>query len=43
MTCPDCGSSAWRVVDDNGAEFPETRVEFCKCECGNEFRQVLTA
>lgn len=43
MTCPECGSSAWQVVGSNDAEFPETRVEFCECECGAEFRQVLVA
>jgi len=42
MTCPECGSSAWRVVDSNGAEYPEPRVEVCQCPCGNEFRQTLT-
>jgi len=42
--CPACGSSDWVVVDDNGAEYPETRVEECECnQCGNEFTNVLTA
>lgn len=44
MPCDACGSDDWIVVDDNGAEFPETRVEECECQnCGNEFRNVLVA
>lgn len=44
MTCEACGSNDWIVVDDNGATYPETRVECCECQhCGYEFRQVLTA
>ena len=32
------------LVDDNGAEYPEARVEFYECdECGLEQREVLTA
>ena len=44
MTCENCGSSDWVVVDSNGAEYPQPRVEFCECQnCGHEFRQVLIA
>lgn len=44
MPCDACGSSDWVVVDDNGAEFPQTRIEECKCNnCGAEFRNVLVA
>lgn len=44
MTCPSCDSNDWIVADDNGAEYPETRVEFCECRsCGHEWRQVLSA
>jgi DNA-directed RNA polymerase subunit M/transcription elongation factor TFIIS len=44
MTCPSCGTTNWHVVDSNGAEYPETRIEFCECqECGHEFRNVLVA
>jgi len=44
MTCPNCQSSDWVVVDSNGADYPETRVEQCKCNnCENEFTNVLTA
>lgn len=44
MTCPSCESSDWIVVDDNGATYPATRVEFCECQaCGHTFRQVLRA
>lgn len=32
------------MVDDNDAEYPETRVEHWECdECGDRFRKVLTA
>lgn len=32
------------LVGDNGAKYPETRVEFYECEeCGHEQRQVLVA
>ncbi|QKY16417.1 hypothetical protein [Halorubrum sp. CBA1229] len=44
LTCPDCGAPEVELVDDNGAEYPETRVEFYECEvCHHEFRKVLTA
>jgi len=44
LTCPDCDAVEVELVDDNGAEYPETRVEFYECEvCHHEFRKVLTA
>lgn len=43
LTCPDCGGYDVELVGDNGAEYPETRVEFYECACGHEFRKVLTA
>ncbi|WP_158298388.1 hypothetical protein [Halorubrum sp. SD626R] len=44
LTCSDCGAVEVELVDDNGAEYPETRVEFYECEvCHHEFRKVLTA
>jgi DNA-directed RNA polymerase subunit M/transcription elongation factor TFIIS len=44
LTCPDCGAAGVELVDDNGAEYPETRVEFYDCAvCRGEFRKVLTA
>lgn len=44
LTCPACDSVDVDLVDDNGAEFPETRVEFYECrQCGWEFKEVLTA
>jgi Zn finger protein HypA/HybF involved in hydrogenase expression len=43
LTCNDCGGPL-RLKDDNGAEYPETRVEFYECpNCGNEQTKVLTA
>ena len=32
------------LVDDNGAEYPETRIEHYECdECGHEQTEVLVA
>ena len=43
LACP-CGSTAVTLVDDNGAEYPETRVEHYECdECSNQFQKVLSA
>ena len=43
LRCNACDGPV-RVYDDNGAEYPETRVEFYECaDCGHEFRKVLTA
>jgi hypothetical protein len=40
----DCGSSDVTLLWDNGAEFPETRVEKYECnDCGSSFRKLLTA
>ena len=42
-TCTNC-NGAMELVNDNGAEYPETRVEFYECvDCGHRTRQVLTA
>jgi Zn ribbon nucleic-acid-binding protein len=39
--CPDCGGAS-RLTGDNGAKYPETRVEFWKCTaCGHKFTQIL--
>lgn len=44
LSCPDCGCTDVELVDDNGAEYPETRVEFYECaDCGKRFQKVLTA
>jgi len=42
-TCNNC-NGALELVSDNGASYPETRVEFYECvACGHEQRTVLTA
>ena len=42
--CDDCGCTDLRLVWDNGAQYPETRVERYECaDCGHENRKVLTA
>jgi ribosomal protein S27E len=44
LRCYDCGSLDLILVDDNGAEYPETRIEDYECgDCGNEQRTVLVA
>jgi len=44
LSCPNCGGADVELTDDNGADYPQTRVEFYTCHhCGNEFRQVLAA
>lgn len=44
LRCPDCDCIDVELVDDNGAEYPEMRVEFYACHgCGHRFREVLTA
>jgi DNA-directed RNA polymerase subunit M/transcription elongation factor TFIIS len=44
LSCPDCGTIDIEHVTDNGAEYPETRVEFYECrQCGHEFKKVLSA
>jgi Zn ribbon nucleic-acid-binding protein len=44
LSCPNCDCIDIQHVDDNGADYPETRVEFYECvACGDEFRKVLTA
>jgi DNA-directed RNA polymerase subunit M/transcription elongation factor TFIIS len=44
LRCPACDCVDVELVNDNGAEYPQTRVEFYEChQCGNEFKQVLAA
>ena len=44
LRCSVCDCVDVQLVGDNGAEFPETRVERYECaDCGNEFRKVLSA
>ena len=46
LSCPTCGTIDVELIDDNGAQYPETRVEFYECrdsDCGRTFRKVLTA
>jgi hypothetical protein len=43
LRCPDCKSPAVHIIDTNGAEYPETRVETYECDHGHEFKKVLTA
>jgi DNA-directed RNA polymerase subunit M/transcription elongation factor TFIIS len=44
LTCPKCDCYDIELFNDNGAEYPQTRVEFYECHgCGHEFRKVLTA
>jgi Zn ribbon nucleic-acid-binding protein len=44
LSCPACQCIDVELVDDNGATYPETRVEFYECaDCGHEFKQVLSA
>jgi hypothetical protein len=41
--CSRCGAHSVKIVDSNGAKYPETRVETHECEHGHEFKVVLTA
>jgi len=44
LSCPDCGTIDVELTDDNGASYPQTRVEFYECcHCANTFKKVLTA
>lgn len=44
LRCSECDCTDVVLVWDNGAEYPETRVERYACQdCGHEFRQVLSA
>lgn len=44
LSCPDCKTTDVEMTGDNGAEYPETRVEFYDCRgCGSEFKKVLVA
>lgn len=43
LTCPNDHPDI-ELVNDNGAEYPETRIEWYECAaCGARFRKVLTA
>ena len=41
--CPDCGSTAWQVVETNGAEYPQPLIETRECERGHQWKEALTA
>jgi Zn ribbon nucleic-acid-binding protein len=42
--CATCGCADVRLIDDNGATYPETRVELYECaDCGHQQRKVLSA
>lgn len=42
LRCEVCNGVV-ELVQDNGAEYPETRIEWYECEeCGHEQQQVLT-
>ena len=45
MTCPNCGTTAWVIRDDNGVVDPADgdRVEYAECENGHSFTNVLKA
>lgn len=44
LECPQCHSLDVEMFNDNGAGYPQTRVEFYECHaCGHEFREVLVA
>jgi Zn ribbon nucleic-acid-binding protein len=44
LTCAACESIGVVLVGDNGAVYPETRVERYECQdCGHEFTKTLTA
>lgn len=43
LTCPE-GHPDVELVSDNGAEYPQTRIEYYECAaCGATFRKVLSA
>lgn len=44
LSCPSCDCTDVHLEDDNGASYPETRIELYRCvDCGREFRKVLSA
>lgn len=44
LRCPECGCTDLDLVWENGATYPETRVERFACpDCGETFENVLTA
>lgn len=43
LQCPNCECFDVEIFDDNGARYPQTRIEWYECNgCGHEFRKVLT-
>lgn len=44
IRCRACGCTHLKLAWDNGAEYPQTRVETYRCvECGNRETVELTA
>jgi transposase-like protein len=44
LSCPRCQTTDIRLVDDNDADYPETRIEWYRCQqCNYEFTKVLSA
>ena len=44
IRCQNCECTDVRLVDSNGAQYPQTRVELYECaDCSHEQRKVLTA
>ena len=44
IRCPSCGCVDMQLIDDNGAQYPQTRRELYACaDCGREKSVVLTA
>lgn len=44
LACPDCGGRDVELTADNGAKYPQTRIEYFRCHhCGETFRNVLAA
>jgi transposase-like protein len=43
LGCPRCQTTHVKLVDDNDADYPETRIERYHCQqCNYEFQKVLT-
>jgi len=43
LRCNVCDGPV-KIVDDNGAKYPQTRIEHYECEvCGHKQTEVLTA
>jgi|APHM01.1.fsa_nt_gi hypothetical protein len=44
LRCPTCECTDIELTGDNGAEYPQTRVECYECgDCGHSWTGVLTA